>query len=361
MSFDNETVLTLSVQESVWFQKGQEVADVLSVQLTPDISINEEGDYVCIRGSLFLEGEYKPIIAQEDEYSLRDISPHRTVEDVVSREDGTNEFYHNFPVYITIPIHRVEDLNDIYITIESFDYELTDESNLKLIADITIGGLQREESEEDQRTEESDQQEVPIVEHVAVEEEQEDVVFEPFRLEVKREPQVEIEEEQEWEQLSTYSGTPVVEVSQDPIEEPKRIVEQEAPTIIPEPEPIRYQHVEEKPEVKQETPIVARAEEFDLEEEEIVSAEAYDEQYYQHTASNVDENALYLTKLFSREEEEEFSQLRMYIVQPGDTIESIASHYGVKVESMMRANSLEDAYVTVGKILYIPKGRKHHI
>lgn len=360
---ENQAVLNFSIQEAVWFQKGQEVAEILSVQLTPDISINQEGDYVYIRGSLFLEGEYKAIIAEEDEYSLRDISPHRTVEDVVTREDGCNEFYHNFPVDISIPVDRIAKLEDIYVDIESFDYELNDQSNLRLIADILIGGLQEENRQpQEQKEYEAYQVQIPIQETQQEEvEEETPVSFEPFRIEVKNDPYLEERpiQKREWEGLSAFGGfepasqPPISQPLNNPVIEP---VQYDYPKAVPI-EPVaaaqpnyynvpRYAESKGKKQKKEE---VAEA----------IAPETYDEQYARDYPPQ-DENALYLTKLFSREEDE-FAQLRMYFVQPGDTVESIAEHYGVKVDSIMRANSLEDNYVSTGKILYIPKGKKHHI
>ena len=50
--------LQFSVEESICFQKGQEVSELLSISLDPDITVQEVNDYVSIRGSLELTGEY---------------------------------------------------------------------------------------------------------------------------------------------------------------------------------------------------------------------------------------------------------------------------------------------------------------
>ncbi|MCY8455011.1 peptigoglycan-binding protein LysM, partial [Bacillus spizizenii] len=46
--------LQFSVEESICFQKGQEVSELLSISLDPDIRVQEVNDYVSIRGSLEL-------------------------------------------------------------------------------------------------------------------------------------------------------------------------------------------------------------------------------------------------------------------------------------------------------------------
>jgi len=70
--------------------------------------------------------------------------------------------------------------------------------------------------------------------------------------------------------------------------------------------------------------------------------------------SQRDENALYLTQLFTKEPEEEFTKLRMYFVQEGDTIESVAERYDTSVQNLYRVNQTEDIYLTTGQIIYIP-------
>ena len=73
--------------------------------------------------------------------------------------------------------------------------------------------------------------------------------------------------------------------------------------------------------------------------------------------SQRDENALYLTKLFTKEPEEEFTKLRMYFVQEGDTIESVAERYETSVQHLHRVNQTDEVYLTAGQIIYIPVPR----
>ncbi len=59
MSQENQSCLRFSLEESLWFRKGQEVEELVSISLDPDITIQENDQYVTIRGSLELTGEYK--------------------------------------------------------------------------------------------------------------------------------------------------------------------------------------------------------------------------------------------------------------------------------------------------------------
>ncbi|HDR4601984.1 stage VI sporulation protein D [Bacillus cereus] len=317
--------LRFSLKESVWFQKGQEVEELLSISLDPDVEIEELDHEVIVRGQLDLTGEY---VARQDDsaYSLRDLSPAKSIDYVETREDGVNELVHSFPLEISIPRNRVKVIEELYVSIEEFDYELKENGCLQLLADISITGLCDEERIEDEEEEEetayaefevdSAQEEenrpTPHVEEPAYKEsdEWEDYAFEPFQLEERKEQEVEEEEIEEHEFV-------------------------------------------EREEEKETTPQFELFGRKDFKKEQAKKQEEQEEETY----SQRDENALYLTKLFTKEPEEEFTKLRMYFVQEGDTIESVAERYETSVQNLYRVNQTEDIYLTTGQIIYIPVSR----
>lgn len=317
--------LRFSLKESVWFQKGQEVEELLSISLDPDVEIEELDHEVIVRGQLDLTGEY---VARQDDsaYSLRDLSPAKSIDYVETREDGVNELVHSFPLEISIPRNRVKVIEELYVSIEEFDYELKGNGCLQLLADISITGLCDEERIEDEEEEEetayaefevdSAQEEenrpTPHVEEPAYKEsdEWEDYAFEPFQLEERKEQEVEEEEIEEHEFV-------------------------------------------EREEEKETTPQFELFGRKDFKKEQAKKQEEQEEETY----SQRDENALYLTKLFTKEPEEEFTKLRMYFVQEGDTIESVAERYETSVQNLYRVNQTEDIYLTTGQIIYIPVSR----
>ncbi|MFB5576930.1 stage VI sporulation protein D [Bacillus cereus] len=317
--------LRFSLKESVWFQKGQEVEELLSISLDPDVEIEELDHEVIVRGQLDLTGEY---VARQDDsaYSLRDLSPAKSIDYVETREDGVNELVHSFPLEISIPRNRVKVIKELYVSIEEFDYELKENGCLQLLADISITGLCDEERIEDEEQEEetaytelevdSAQEEenrpTPHVEEPAYKEsdEWEDYAFEPFQLEERKEQEVEEEEIEEHEFV-------------------------------------------EREEEKETTPQFELFGRKDFKKEQAKKQEEQEEETY----SQRDENALYLTKLFTKEPEEEFTKLRMYFVQEGDTIESVAERYETSVQNLYRVNQTEDIYLTTGQIIYIPVSR----
>jgi stage VI sporulation protein D len=152
------------LEESLWFRKGQEVEELVSISLDPDITIQENDQYVTIRGSLELTGEYKsyePNNEDEDE----GVTSQKFVERVDAQEGGTCEFSHRFPVDITIPNNRIQSIYDIDVLVESFDYSIPERSCLKLAADLTISGLYG--TEQQQQKEQQPQDEAVEIEVIS--------------------------------------------------------------------------------------------------------------------------------------------------------------------------------------------------
>ncbi|WP_342044645.1 stage VI sporulation protein D [Bacillus sp. OTU530] len=301
MAADHQTSLSFSLKESVWFQKGQEVEQLLSIALDPDIVVQDRDYEIVVKGQLQLTGEYIPQDSEEASFSLRELSPVRTVDYVHVREDGVNELSHSFPLEISIPRSRVKQADDLYVEIEMFDYELPEQGCLQLLADIAIYGLTDQATAEEQiegRVEEQEELLEELEDQYAAPafvQEEEDV-FEPFEFEVRKEPVLEEAEREE----------PVMQVE-----------------------------------------LFGRAEET---KQPPASEEGKEEFAY----SSRDENALYLTRLFGRNQEEQFTKLRMYFVQTGDTVESIAERYDTNLQHLARINQLDDLYVSQGQVLYVP-------
>ncbi|MBO8172528.1 MAG: LysM peptidoglycan-binding domain-containing protein [Bacillaceae bacterium] len=65
------------------------------------------------------------------------------------------------------------------------------------------------------------------------------------------------------------------------------------------------------------------------------------------------EDALYLTQ-FLENKEEDFTRLKIVIVQKEESIDAIAERYSVSVESILSRNKLESRNLEAGQILYMP-------
>ncbi|MEW4284260.1 stage VI sporulation protein D [Priestia koreensis] len=408
MSQDNQSSLHFSVEESVWFQKGQEVAQLMSVSLDPEIAIHEYEQYVSIRGALTLTGEYEKY-DEDFEASLREYTHGKQVEDVHTREDGTNEFTYYFPVDITIPRNRIQSVDQVFVAIESFDYDLPSADCLQVVADLSIAGLYGEQQstarESDYALQEEEVQEEPYQEfqevtfdrdqpissyeeyqQVEVTEEEVDALYRSSTAEAEQEQEVEYEEVKDY--FASFSQRPLtpeptfeaddefnepftVEVKKTFEEEPvsyARTVEQEQEKEVAqqeretaewqEEEPVVYSEPEPVEEVIRHTaykPYVAEFEETNKKSEPAEQMVIDIRQEKQESGEKRKENALYLTKLFSKSAEEDFTRLKVCIVQEGESLEQIAHRYSLNVQQILRVNSIEeDERLKEGQLINIP-------
>ncbi|MDM5320878.1 LysM peptidoglycan-binding domain-containing protein [Bacillus altitudinis] len=404
--------LQFSVEESIYFKSGQEVSELLSISLDPDILVQEVNDYVSIRGSLELTGEYN--INQEELLGeLSSYASYREADEVKVREDGTAELLHQFPVDITIPKNKISHLNDVFVFIDAFDYQLTENRLLTIQADLAIEGLLDEEtpqvsveepyefvhrSEEeygnvtyDYQLQPEDQEQEVLQDYAREIDDDQAILQHDMRPEEeKQEEEIEIElvsREEETEELEEtesqeevalgYRSLPDTQVQEPPFFEPPKLLEEEKREdtffeveVRKDPEAVEEQeetvqpypvfespayHVEEEQEetyqlgrlYEREAPKV-----YELAQEE----EAFEEDLRETSGS---ENSLYLTKLFAKQEEEDFSRMKICIVQQEDTVDRICERYQLNVQQLLRTNSLSmDAELEEGQILYIPEYQK---
>ncbi|PIK26593.1 LysM peptidoglycan-binding domain-containing protein [Bacillus pumilus] len=416
--------LQFSVEESIYFKNGQEVSELLSISLDPDILVQEVNDYVSIRGSLELTGEYN--INQEEQLGeSSSYASYRQADEVKVREDGTAELLHQFPVDITIPKNKISHLNDVFVFIDAFDYQLTESRLLTIQADLAIEGLldeetprvpveepyefvyrteeeygdvtyeyqaqpEHEEQEELQRDERQDYEEQAAlqIEDVRTEqedhEEEEEIEIEQLSMEEEEETE-ELEEREEPEDQAEavtlgYRSFPEAQVLEPPFFEPPKLLEEEErdetffevevrkdpeaaeeqeETIPAYPafEPPAY-HMEPVQEERDDTYQIERL--YEREEPKVYeSAQEAEEPENEVRETSGSENSLYLTKLFAKQEEEDFSRMKICIVQQEDTVDRICERYQLNVQQLLRTNSLSvDAELEEGQVLYIPEYQK---
>lgn len=397
MTQDNLSCLRFSIEESIWFQRGQEVSQLLSISLDPNISIQEDEQYVSIRGALILTGEYKNVQSDTEERSLREYTNGKQVHEVLLREDGMSEFQHQFPLDITIPKNRIQNLEDVYVSIDMFDYDFPSENNLNLTADLSITGLYGEQQSV-ARLEDEEQEEITEVHQEETEQtiflEQQEEEADEFEFELLYRNGNELEEEQQEGEQAVIELEPLSQQLEEYNEEQQEIQGIERlsagdttpDSYFTDSSPSHEEELYEpfEVEVKKEQPHEAEAvvPSFELRaknmiplwaEEENAEAETREKAYQQYVevpkAEQVEEekeekavrkeNALYLTQLFSKNEEEDFSRLKMCIVQNGDSLEQIAERYDTNVQNLLRVNNLEDEHdLSEGTILNIPVGSK---
>ncbi|ATH92654.1 LysM peptidoglycan-binding domain-containing protein [Bacillus glycinifermentans] len=117
---------------------------------------------------------------------------------------------------------------------------------------------------------------------------------------------------------------------------------------------VKQETAEEEPEPSHSIEIP----EYSFHEQE-EPEEEWDDNAEEETKEN--DNALYLTKLFTKQGEEEFARMRMCIVQQNDTIDLLCERYGINAQQLIRMNSLSlDEELKEGQILYIPDYQNSH-
>lgn len=390
LSQGNESCLRFSLEESVWFQKGQEVEELVSISLDPNITIHENEQYVTIQGALELTGEYQRYNDGSNEEEDLFTAP-RFVHHVEEREEGLYEFSHRFPVDITIPNNRIQSIDDIHVEVESFDYLFQERSCMKLIADLTITGLYgdqqhkptHEEAEEEEvqlevtyreaqsediedtgeLSRESEEQQSPTI----LEDE-----YEPFKAEARKSaddtegkivpisqtselfeaPQLLVNEAKGPEITFSAARNEVTQVVTEN-EKVEEVVEevQEVPEVQNAQEPLE---VELQPEPQQQLQPELQPEAELLPEAEVESSSSPPQPKIKKKKSS--KKGMSLTEFFARKEEtEDLTKLRVAIVQSGETVEQLAARYEVPVQQLLKVNHLElNQDIYEGQVLYIP-------
>ncbi|KIQ93784.1 stage VI sporulation protein D [Anoxybacillus thermarum] len=304
-------MLRFSIEEAIAFRREHHVDQLLSISLQPTITIEEQEDYVYIRGVLELSGEYTK--REEDREDDQPFEAVRYVEHVRINDEQIGEFLHQFPIDVTVPKERIDDIEQVYVMIESFDYDLR-QHELRLIAEVAIHGIQMDNDRED------DEWEPYNVDD-----------FEPFEVVAREEVYQQEETEEEQESIVNVPKFYMFHEESEQVEEPS----------------FQREQVEDDDEVERTEEQKEEKQSFQL------------EMKGRDTNEKRNENALYLTKLFGKNEEQAFARLKICIVQQGDSLDKIAERYDVSVQQLLRTNHLESgADIHEGQLLYIPTPSK---
>jgi len=352
MSQSSSQDLRFSINESVWLKNGERAEDVVSLALEPDITIEENPHYVSIRGGLLLNGEYHPREGTLKEELLDDTverSNFRVVDVIRTSDEGTMLFEHRFPVDITIPSNRVDDSDDLQVNVETFDYTLPEDGCIQLQAEVVISGLV--DAVETRHEVEGDEAEGTVAES----EEDEDVnAFDPtenVNFETYREPVEGSEQEEEAPEIGLNAQEEEERAGDTAFVEQLEASE-EFSQIYQEVEATDrdFYSADNRSEQQEKLPIDA---DIFFEGENVGLEEVDDSAHAPIEQQKRSENALYLTKMLTNADEQ-FSRVRMCIVQSGDSLESISERYQVPVPSLLRRNHLHSESVEEGQIIYIP-------
>ncbi len=224
---EHPSKLSFSIEESVWLNKGQEVEEILGMSLEPEIVIEEKDHHVYIRGGLRLVGEYRPTgtdeASSDNSQTLQQQVSFRSAGDVTIASDGSGQIKHFFPIDVTIPLSRIQNLDDVYVEVDSFDYDLPERSCIQLTADISISGMTQHQETVESRVEKEIEkaaaaasqtqqtervEEVDVVEEDTIVEEptEQDVPSTAFAFEAKKQPEPEVTSR--YEKVETQPNPP---------------------------------------------------------------------------------------------------------------------------------------------------------
>ncbi|MCM2675194.1 stage VI sporulation protein D [Alkalicoccobacillus plakortidis] len=328
MAQEHPSKLTLTVEESVWLNKGQEIEEILGMSLSPEIAIKEEGNQVSIVGGLRLVGEYLLADSNQDQDSeqneddgYREQASFRSIEEVRISENGRGDLKHFFPIDVTIPLDRIQNLQDIYVEVESFDYDVPDKSCIQLTADISISGMTGADELSSQEDQPEDVQDEPN----RIEED-EQVVDTSFSYEAYQLPTP----------TSTVASDDSVERVEVQVEPPSEVTEQASYSDL---QRITLAPQQSEPNIERQ-----QTEEVEIDE---------NEDQPQEVKAEREENALYLTGMMAKSDEQ-FTRLKMCIIQEDESLDTIADRYDVTTSQLIRTNRLEADQIEAGQILYIP-------
>lgn len=366
--------LTFTLEEAVMFRKGEAIKELYNLALEPKITIHDLDQYVSLRGSLEMTGEYrKKEWDGEEEFSF---SGQKYVIVSPLDEDDLYQFTFNFPVDITIPKSRVQNMDELDLVIDSFDYTLEDEDTLVISTEISVVGVYEEELDaEEEPAEEREEQPLGIP--------YQDMIvpfpdFDPDEDEVHQD-ETEERDEQEVQDVSIEVLPDESSVSLDALEHEADeqetvsfVLQEEAQVtndneqedlvvsiVEKEDHPNLEYSREEVPEQKQDEEEVLEVATEDEQQEETISEPLRTEKQisYQSRDDEKEEEKreFLLTEFFSQKDEGRMATLRLYFVQSGDTLHEIAERYQIQISSILRVNDLEgDEDLEEGKLLYIP-------
>ena len=409
---NDESVFSFELNESLFFEKGQEVAEMRGISLDPEITIQTYNDYISIVGKIELQGEFEKIVSTEQEQitDFTDYQAKRYVEKVVDTVNNVAAFSHRFPVEISVPAYRVTDINDITVNIEAFDYEIPDPSQLKLYSTIEIQGinseieapfarkaekeLEEEEALEEEASldedlneiedheEEMQERETQEEDHeLEVQEESREQDYELHAQEESREQdhesreQEEIEGREEAVEVGDSFQFEMKEKQQKESADAVELLNTDHPPALPaemdtvveaeeeqdEVDPDRWKYKETKTLAEFFKKLPSQEPEEDLSEiTDIPSASSspsvdVEATEQEEESSERVEGVTYLSDMFREPEERQYTKMKLCIVQDQDTIESIAERYHISALQLIKQNHLDEDYnIEEGQLLNIP-------
>ncbi|WP_127505864.1 LysM peptidoglycan-binding domain-containing protein [Paenibacillus humicus] len=121
--------LRFDVYERVHLPEEVPAIDELEeIELVPRIQVVQQGEQAILRGQLLLSGVYR----------------------TTDRSASAQSMEHRIPVEITLPMNRIERLDDISVEIDNFDVDLLSARTLNITGVLSLSGIRVESSSEEE-------------------------------------------------------------------------------------------------------------------------------------------------------------------------------------------------------------------
>jgi stage VI sporulation protein D len=361
MSSQHQQGLRFDIYERVHLSEGiSGIKELDEVELVPHIQVLSQGEQAVLKGNLLLTGVY------------------------VDQEDGAGRtLEHLIPVEITLPMNRVQRVEDISVDIENFDVDLLSMRSLNVTGVLSLNGIELDAAAEPEEWRQPEAADMVFTHQLqqpyyGVQGEQEAPEREPFAEAARNEPVAAVEP------VQTPNPNPVPNPIPNPIPNPPVYVEEQAPVAVApdqianiEPETIQEPASKEAPPAETESasdkkgmkvalgskgPEQAESLPFGLKSLLHKAVKSGDSQTRQAEAVEAGytpspQDALEWKKLLlsTESEQQQFRKLRLAIVQKEETLEKLAQRYDINPREIILYNRLSDQEIRAGQVVYIPK------
>ncbi|MFB9973513.1 LysM peptidoglycan-binding domain-containing protein [Allobacillus sp. GCM10007489] len=367
---NNKEPYAFKIYEKINFRQGEEVDDLYSISIDPEVDVIQESNYIQLRGVLIVSGDYQTMPKKEPLYIVDD-EEENVVQQVRTLDNGFMTFQYPIPVDITVPTDRVQTDHRVEVKVDFFDYELPEPHTLNIQSSIRIDGISEREAE-DTYPEQSAPSDFELKEFPTFQDQQED-------SNQSDEQEVNAEAEQTAEQETAQPAEePFEEVANttDSEEEQKgrEFFKKDKSQTLAEffnkkksnEDELEEKHEEKTEAKKTDTDLYKKEhaestevdhEDTDFDDYEVSAADPETEET--EVGQKKEASGLsYLSKFF-RNDEPTSSQLTVRFVQKNETLESIAEFYNLPSSKLERVNNLDDSTaLEEGDVIYVPKTAK---
>jgi stage VI sporulation protein D len=323
---EQQNGLRFDIYERVHLSEGTAgIKELENVELVPHIQVVSHEDQAMLRGNLLLTGTY---VDEQD-------TENRTLE-------------HLIPVEITLPLNRVQRIEDIAVEIENFDIDILSARSLNITGVLSLNGLEEVILAGKRNDWKEHEEEVVFVNNHSNYPLQERLPLPPIDpLAVPNEWNVDSQPEEElWLE------------DEDDLPESLQLQEEAMHAdgaLADEKKEVKIAFTGKEPEELKATRPVGLI--SLLNSSASVSSEQRAEQANTNAAAAPSSDRVEWKKLLlnSSHDRQEFRRLRLCIVQKEETLDIIAKRYELNPREIALFNRLPEQEVTEGQIVYIPR------